>query len=322
MPLSALPATAQAGGSLVGTFAITAGSCASGVSGSYFRMILPTGDADGPYVSNGDSPCADQTYSPLLPGTDGGLVSGSTQPAPSPAFDGAGNGLAARITRPTPFFGVTFAASTESVDPQSGRTTPPPSIAADGAGNLSGDLSSFGASWNEQHFNQGAPKPDGSFPGNSSKLTGTYDAGSGAFSMTWRSQIVGGPFDNFTGVWHLEGTFRAAGSGAPTATTAPSSPGAGAPAGQGGTAATVPESGGATATTAPDAGSPAAGDEQQTAAPGGSVDLAAETVSTDVTTREDGWRPATWLVLLLATLGLAGAVTLVYLSRTEPERAS
>ena len=40
-------------------------------------------------------------------------------------------------------------------------------------------------------------------------MTGTYDAETGAFVLEWSSQIVGGPFNDSTGVWHLEGTFEA-----------------------------------------------------------------------------------------------------------------
>jgi hypothetical protein len=29
--------------------------------------------------------------------------------------------------------------------------------------------------------------------------------------LEWASQIVGGAFDNFTGVWHLEGTLETTG---------------------------------------------------------------------------------------------------------------
>lgn len=40
--------------------------------------------------------------------------------------------------------------------------------------------------------------------------TGTIDAETGAFVLEWTSQIEGGAFNEFSGVWHLEGTFTAA----------------------------------------------------------------------------------------------------------------
>lgn len=206
---------------LAGTLDVAAGSCSGGAaSGSTFRMILPSGDMSGPFVSNGDSTCDDQTYTLLQPGKDGGLVLGDYQPAPSPPFDANGNGRADRILAPTMFFGVGFAIATNPKDPQTGKNVPAPSISADG-GTLSGDLQSIGAAWNDQDFNQGAPKPGNAPAGLTTKPTGTFDASTGAYTLDWASQIEGGPFDKFTGVWHFEGTLRTAGQPAPT--TAPPS---------------------------------------------------------------------------------------------------
>jgi hypothetical protein len=36
-------------------------------------------------------------------------------------------------------------------------------------------------------------------------VTGTYDAKTKTFTITWYSAIVGGPFNGFTGYWHLQG---------------------------------------------------------------------------------------------------------------------
>ena len=206
----AVPGPAHAAatdGPLSGTLAIAPGECTAAPTGSYFRMILPTGTAAGPFVSNSDSGCNDKTYTALEPGTDGGLVLGTYQSEPTPAFDGSGNSLADHITKPTKFFGVDFSSSTNARDPQTKAAVAAPSISAAPDGTLSGDLRAFAASWNNQEFNQGAPKPDGSAPGLTAAPTGTLDATSGAYTLEWRSQIVGGPFDRFTGVWHLEGTF-------------------------------------------------------------------------------------------------------------------
>ena len=50
-------------------------------------MVLSGGtNSAGPYFSNSDSTCSDNTYTPLAPGTAGGLVSGNYQPESSPAF--------------------------------------------------------------------------------------------------------------------------------------------------------------------------------------------------------------------------------------------
>jgi hypothetical protein len=204
---SAASAPTAGGDALTGTFRLTAGACKGSVSGTWFRMIQPGGDASGPYVTNTDSPCGDQTYTPLQPGTDGGLVTGGYQPHPDPAFGTSGGGAASRITKPQQFFGVNFATATNPKDPQTGAAVPAPSIHAGADGSLTGDVRAFAAAWNNQHFNQGAPKPDGSTPGATAGPKGTYNRTSGAFVLDWTSQIVGGPFNNFTGQWHLEGTF-------------------------------------------------------------------------------------------------------------------
>jgi hypothetical protein len=208
---------------LVGTFELTPGSTANATaSGTYFRMLDPSAannTSDTSYVSNSNSTASDQTYTLLTPGIEGGLVTGAYEPEPSPAFDSSGNSLAGDIIQPTGFFGVNFGLDTNPVDPQTGDDVPAPAISTDGEGNLSGNLEAFGASWNSQEFNQGSPKPGGTYPGSSYNATepvsGTYNATTGAYVLTWQSIIVGGPFNNFTGVWHLAGTFVPA---APTVT--------------------------------------------------------------------------------------------------------
>jgi hypothetical protein len=204
---------APTSGDLVGTFAIDAGACDGEVidQGSYLQMILPGGTVDaGPYFENPDTTCGDPAYTLIEPGTDGGLVVGDYQPAPDPAFDGTGNSLAGGVVAPTGFTAIDFSISSNPTDPQTGEDVPAPTISFDGD-ELTGDLSAVTASWNNEWFNQGSPKPDGSAPGLTSPVSGTYDAETGAFTLEWASQIVGGPFNDFTGVWHLEGTFEAAG---------------------------------------------------------------------------------------------------------------
>ena len=199
-------------GTLTGAFAVVAANCAADGtrSGSFFRMVQPGGTLeDGPFVANADSPCQDKTWTPLRPGSDGGLLAGSYQPQPDPPFDGA-NGAADALIAPTAFFAVQFGVSTNPVDPQSGQEVPAPSLRVDAQGKLSGDLSAVGVAWNQQHFNQGAPKPGGARPGLTAGPTGEYDEPTGSYRLSWSSQIEGGPFHNFTGVWHLEGAFAPA----------------------------------------------------------------------------------------------------------------
>ena len=224
--LSGYAVTAHAATALTGTFTIHTGSCAGGVTGSYFRMILHNGNTSGPFLSNSDSSCSDQTYTLLAAGGDGGLISGSYQPQASPAFDGSGNALTDRITKPVRFYGVNFATATNTVDPQTGSKVSAPQITASGS-TLSADLRGFAVSWNNQQFNQGSPKPDGSMPGNTRAVSGTYDASSGSYTLQWTSQIQGGPFDGFTGLWHLTGRFISASAGGGAAKGSPTGGGSG-----------------------------------------------------------------------------------------------
>jgi len=199
-------AKASAGTPLVGTFAVAAGTCAaSGPSGSWFRMVTPTGTVGkGPYVDNADSRCADKSVTLLAPGTDGGLRTGGFQPQPAKPFGPKGQSLSGRIVAPVQFFAVGFGVATNAEDPQTSVTVTAPSVTRDGD-RLTADLRSWAVGWNGQHFNQGAPKPDGKGP----EATGRYDEASGAYTLEWTSKIAGGPFNGFTGVWHLTGTFRA-----------------------------------------------------------------------------------------------------------------
>jgi hypothetical protein len=180
------------------------------------------------------------------PGTNGGLVTGSYQPNPNPAFTSSGSARADGITASQSFEGSNFAMSTNPVDPQTGQAVPAPTVSVSGD-TLSGNVSSLSVAWNNQNFNQGSPKPGGAYTGATSPVTGTYDASTGAFTLGWISQVVGGPFNDFAGEWHLTGHF------VPATKSSPS--------GAGSTATT-------TAVTTPSAGTPAAGGANPASAPG------------------------------------------------------
>jgi hypothetical protein len=193
---------------LVGTFKLDAGKCQGyTVSGTYFRMIFPNGSIkNGKFFSNPDSLCSNNTYTLAVPGSQGGLVTGTYQPNPKPAFNAHGGALADKIVQPQGFTAINFSIATNKKDPQTGKSVPAPSI-IDKDGKLSGQIEAWSAAWNKLYFNQGSPKPGGSHPGLTTPLTGTYNASTHAFVITWSSQVVGGPFNSFTGYWHLSGTF-------------------------------------------------------------------------------------------------------------------
>ncbi len=192
-----------AGTTLVGTFDFEAGADrASGViSGTYFRMRN---------ILNTNSPLANQEFTPLSPGTDGGLETFAYQEPPVPAFAGGntGNALASRIVLPQTFLGVNFSIVTAPTDLQEGLADPLTTI-VDTNGKLTGQITDWTAQWNGLSFNQGSPKSNGTSPPGTTPLSGTYNATTGHYVLEWTSRIISGPFDSQTGEWHLEGTFVA-----------------------------------------------------------------------------------------------------------------
>jgi hypothetical protein len=198
-----------AAGVLNGTFTISAGNAPAGKepNGSWFQMLTPSG----PPLTNGTSPAENDLFTPLTGGTDGGLRTDVYQPPPSPAFvsPAGGNALASRIIRPVSFFNTDFSIVTAAIDPQEGLADPLPSIYQEN-GRLSGQITAWAAQWNGQSFNQGSPKPNGSLPPPTSPVSGTFDGRTRRYTLNWHSRIAGGPFNSFTGAWHLEGTFEPA----------------------------------------------------------------------------------------------------------------
>jgi hypothetical protein len=196
---------------LVGTFKLKAGACVgTSVTGTYFQMIYPGGTvAQGKYFDNPDSTCANKAYTLATPGVQGGFTTKKYQANPVPAFGASGGALANGIVQPQLFAAIDFSIATNKVDPQTGLSVPAPTISVN-KNKLSGQVEAWSASWNKLYFNQGSPKPGGSLPGLTKALSGTYNSKTHAFVITWASAVVGGPFNGFTGYWHLTGTFTAA----------------------------------------------------------------------------------------------------------------
>ena len=209
VPVASAAASGSAAKSLVGTFELAAGSCSGATpTGTYFRMIYPGGTiAGGKFFANPDSTCPDQSYTLASPGTAGGLTTTKYQPDPNPAFSAAGDALATSIIEPQTFTAINFSIATNPTDPGTGLPVPAPVIKVKN-GRLSGQVEAWSADWNNLHFNQGSPKPGGSKPGLTESVKGTYNAKTHAFVLIWASQVVGGPFNGFTGYWHLQGTFK------------------------------------------------------------------------------------------------------------------
>ncbi len=194
------PSQAASSRTLNGTFKLQAGSYSGGKAhGTWFRMIKGKG-----YLPNPDSRARDKSYTLGRPGKDGGLATGRFQENPSPAFDSNGNAKANRIIKPESYTAIRFSVATVKKDPQSKKTVAATSATVSGR-RLTVRIPGYTAVWNNQYFNQGAPKPNGS----GAAATGTYNAKTKHFVLTWTSKISGGPFDGYSGLWHLEGTFKA-----------------------------------------------------------------------------------------------------------------
>lgn len=198
-------ASSQAASSqtLNGTFTLAPGKFSGAeASGTYFRMITGRRGGKTEFLSNPDSRSKDKTYTLGRPGKDGGLSTGRFQEDPDPAFDASGNARANKIIKPESYTAIRFGVATLKVDPQSKKTSGVTSASVSGK-KLTVRLPGYTAEWNKQYFNQGAPKPDGS----GAAATGAYNPKTKHFVITWTSKIRGGPFNGFSGFWHLEGTF-------------------------------------------------------------------------------------------------------------------
>jgi hypothetical protein len=313
-PSAALPSASSA---VTGTLDLTGGGCSHGsVSGSYIQMVLPSGSVSGPYMSNSDSSCSNQAYTLLTAGTEGGLRFGSYQPLPSPAFDSAGNARADELTEPAQYEGTGFATSTNPVDPQTHTKAPAPSLTIHGD-KVTADLSSFSVSWNNQYFNQGAPKPDGSDPGITHTATGSYDASTGAMTLSWASQVVGGPFDKFTGSWHLAGRFVPASASSSASSFGHSRGGASSHSG----AAVVPSASASAVATATAMSGAKSGQAVPTASAQASSEpaaVAAPRLAVTSVVSKHTWHVSWWLIVLAVVIALAGFGGLGALRRGGP----
>jgi hypothetical protein len=197
------PSQAASSKALNGTFKLAPGTFSGGkASGTYFRMITSRSGSKTQYLANPDSRARDKSYTLGRPGKDGGLATGRFQPHPDPPFDGRGNARANKIIRPEPYTAIRFSVATLQKDPQTKKTSAVTSATVNGR-KLTVRLPGYTAEWNKQFFNQGAPKPDGT----GAAATGAYNARTKHFVLTWTSRISGGPFNGFSGFWHLEGTF-------------------------------------------------------------------------------------------------------------------
>lgn len=144
------------------------------ITGGDFGMNGPGGDA-----------ITAQGASPIVAGTYQGANSSNT----ATSLFGFQFGAFGPVTT----FTAASANDATTGSPVSGGGPAPSGVVDTAAGTINMDMSSLFAYWNGNTFNQGGT------------ATGTYNAGTGAYDMTWTSLIHGGPFNNNTGYWHLTG---------------------------------------------------------------------------------------------------------------------
>lgn len=160
----------------------------------------------------------------LAPGSAGGILLGSYQPfvlnpdVPHPAGPyGPGTGYSSLPTStstllaPFGFFGNQTYTGTNPIGYQSGDPHPVPTASYDPGScvgsvcTLSITLDAWEVMWNGTAFEQG-PRPVSSGP--FVPAVGTLDLATNTYSVTWASQIKGGPFNGISGYWHLSGTIE------------------------------------------------------------------------------------------------------------------
>jgi hypothetical protein len=204
--------SSQGSTAMVGTFELTAGVCnpvTGAIVGSYFKLIFPGGNVHtGYFFQNTSSRCFNKSFTTITPGTEGGLLTGGFQPAPTRSFTKNGDARAHAIIRPVSFAAIDLSLSTQAIDPQTKKRVPAPVMDNNG-GRLSGNVEALSAEWRSIYFNQGSPKPGGHRPGLTQPVSGSYNVRTHAFTLDWTSKIVGGPFTGFIGQWHLAGKFVA-----------------------------------------------------------------------------------------------------------------
>ncbi|MEV4419687.1 hypothetical protein AB0L40_06865 [Patulibacter sp. NPDC049589] len=220
-----VPADAQ---KLVGLFRLDPGvrdQTTGKHSGSYFRMgYRAGGDPSEPFqwILNATSRSSDPSYTLLRPGSDGGLATGRYQQPATPLYDDSGV-LTQNIAQRELFFGQYFTVFTTDRRLEAGGESfvfPGGAAVPGGApvpeifykdGKLYGQATAFVANWAQTGiFAQGSPKFDGSLPGDTKPVEGTYDPATRRYTIHWSSEIVSGPFGGKTGFWYLSGTFEPA----------------------------------------------------------------------------------------------------------------
>jgi hypothetical protein len=147
-------------------------------------------------IAGGEFSMGDPSFtgsSAISAGDQGAMVMGTYQGS----NDGAANGINALAKFQFGYFGpvdtYTQGATAYAVDGGAVENPAAPTGTTSGA-TINMDMGSWTAFWNGNEFNQG-----------NHNVSGTYDSGTGAYTLEWGSLISGGPFDGNIGYWRLNG---------------------------------------------------------------------------------------------------------------------
>jgi hypothetical protein len=196
--------------SLNGTFDLHPGHCTSTNGSPSGSFLVVVDSANAKTVANPAGKCADPDYTPLIPGVDKGIETGTFQNNPTPTFDAHSNSLADALIEPASFLGTKFGMATSAQDVQDAPNgTPafnPPTATVRGTA-LTLDLRSlnitYGGTPNTTCSNgQGY----GCWNLGSKSANGTYDAKTHQFVVQW---FVGEAFTELgdSMIIRFEGTF-------------------------------------------------------------------------------------------------------------------
>jgi hypothetical protein len=195
---------------LIGTFKLQGGHCAASHGAPTGSFLVIVDSADSKTVANPAGGCANKYYTPLSPGTDGGLATGQFQEDPTPTFNAHGNSLAGAVIKPVSFLGTEFGMATNPDDVQDAPTGPPafsPPKATLKGTKLSINLRSLNITYG------GAPNSScendagyGCWNLGSKAATGSYDPKTHQFVVQW---FVGETFTQLgdSMIVRFEGTF-------------------------------------------------------------------------------------------------------------------
>jgi hypothetical protein len=195
---------------LIGLFRLAPGDCTTPhakPTGSYLIVLSASADRA---VRNPAGGCANPDYTPLRPGTAGGLTTGRFQPLPAPAFDAHRNSLASAVIKPVRFGPYTLGVGTDPHDEQgapSGAPAYPAPVALATGATLDIDLRSLVLTYAGRSGSTCASSYGlGCWELGSKSATGSYDAATRRFVVDWFSGESFSPKGDSIEV-HLEGTF-------------------------------------------------------------------------------------------------------------------